>query len=290
MKGYSETGVRADILHRLISRVKWNWARTMPGIPHEYIMRDKGGLSYDEFYYILWCVAMKGVREHWGKYNFKYLYFEGYKYWGMGEYSEERIVINRQKVFNEFDYLDNPTEDYYPQEKVQDMADALKAFSNRPIFEFGVGTGRTMSELRPRPELYTCCDPSRKMVEKFRMLRRGFYRNICTRSFEESYDRWTKDNAVIVGLFGAPSYVMPRYLNMLDDWHKTYFLMFYKDGFIPAQFKDMHTFGMKRYEIASMFYRGKIVDYDNYVIATNADVVIRERSIRPKQLNLFDYK
>jgi len=290
MKDYSDIGVRNDILQKLIARVKWNWARTMPGIPHEYIMRDKCGLRYDEFYYILWCVSVQGVREHWGKYNFKYLYFEGYKYWGMGEYSEERIVINRQKVFNEFDFIENPTEDFYPDEKAKDIAEGLKVFSNRHVFEFGVGTGRTMAELKPHSELYTCCDPSKKMVESFRRQRRGFYRNICTRSFEESYDRWTKSNDVIVGLFGSPSYVMPRYLNMLNDWNKTYFLMFYKEGYIPEQFKDTHTFGLKRYELCNMFYRGKVIDYNNYYIVTNEDIVIRERPTMPKQKTLFDFE
>ena len=89
----------------------------MMDVPHEYIHRDKCALTRDEFYYFVSAQRENGVHERWGKYNFPYLYIDGYKYWTMGDPFETTWILNRQKVFNEFDFLDWPIPKLYTDRK-----------------------------------------------------------------------------------------------------------------------------------------------------------------------------
>ena len=97
---YSESYART-----LISRVQWTWAKTYISIPHEYIVRGRCGLTEAEFVYLINAQREYGIPEQWHKYNFPYLYIDGYKYWTMGDAIKETTIINRQKVFSEFDNI-----------------------------------------------------------------------------------------------------------------------------------------------------------------------------------------
>ena len=67
----------------LLRNEKWTWAKTMPGIPHEYIVRDKCLMGEENFLMIVLAQRDLGTNEIWGKYHFPYLYVDGYKYWTM---------------------------------------------------------------------------------------------------------------------------------------------------------------------------------------------------------------
>ena len=69
----------------LLRNEKWTWAKTMPGIPHEYIVRDKCLMGEENFLMIVLAQRDLGTNEIWGKYHFPYLYVDGYKYWTMGD-------------------------------------------------------------------------------------------------------------------------------------------------------------------------------------------------------------
>lgn len=87
-------------IREMIARCEWTFAKTMPWCPHEYIVRDKCTLSDEEFVYFVNMQREYGVKEHWGKYYFPYLYIDDYKYWTMGAPIDETIIINRAKVDN----------------------------------------------------------------------------------------------------------------------------------------------------------------------------------------------
>lgn len=91
-------GVNYDKLREMITRCKWTFAKTMPWCPHEYIVRDKCPLTDEEFLYFVDMQRRFGIKEHWGKYYFPYLYIDDYKYWTMGDSYENTIIINRAKV------------------------------------------------------------------------------------------------------------------------------------------------------------------------------------------------
>ena len=85
----------------LIARCQWTWAKTYVSVPHEYIVRERCGLTDAEFEYLVQAQREYGIHEQWHKYNFPYLYVDGYKYWTMGAPMEDTIVLNRAKVKEE---------------------------------------------------------------------------------------------------------------------------------------------------------------------------------------------
>ena len=87
-------------LREMIARCQWTFAKTMPWVPHEYIVRGKCPLAEEEFIYFVNMQRDYGVKEHWGKYYHPYLYIDDYKYWTMGAPIEETIIINRAKVYS----------------------------------------------------------------------------------------------------------------------------------------------------------------------------------------------
>ncbi len=60
-------------------------------VPHEYIVRGKCGLTDEDFLYLVIAQREYGIHEQWHKYNFPYLYLDGYKYWTMGDALEETL-------------------------------------------------------------------------------------------------------------------------------------------------------------------------------------------------------
>ena len=82
----------------MIARCEWIFAKSMPWCPHEYIVRGKCPLTDDEFVHFVSMQREYGVKEHWGKYYFPYLYIDDYKYWTMGAPIEETIIINRAQI------------------------------------------------------------------------------------------------------------------------------------------------------------------------------------------------
>ena len=86
-------------LRGFFDKQSWIFAKTYANkAPHEYIVRDKCPLTDEEFVYFVNMQREYGVKEHWGKYYFPYLYVDNYKYWTMGAPIDETIIINRAKV------------------------------------------------------------------------------------------------------------------------------------------------------------------------------------------------
>lgn len=86
-----------DKLRLLIGRCRWTFAKTMPTVPHEYIVRNKCPLSNEEWLYIVDMQRRYGIHEVWGNYNWPYLHVDGFKYWTMGDTYENTVIINRTR-------------------------------------------------------------------------------------------------------------------------------------------------------------------------------------------------
>ena len=78
---------------QLIARCGWTWAKTYITIPHEYIVRNKCGLTDQEFEYLVQTQREYGIHEQWHKYNFPYLYIDGHKYWTMGDAIKDTVAL-----------------------------------------------------------------------------------------------------------------------------------------------------------------------------------------------------
>lgn len=255
-------------IHSLIARCTWTWAKTYVGVPHEYIVRNKCPLSDEEFESFVKAQREFGTHEVWGKYNFPYLYIDGYKYWTMGADIAETTVINRQKVFNEFDGLNNPTAAHYSDEFCTEVFDLFRqTFSpSSTIYEAACGDGRTITELGVAPEKYTGVDPSEKAIQAFRVNHPSHKWRVFKKSFEEASYFWQKSDAVILATFGAASYIMEPYLRIIANERKNHFLMFYREEYCPEPFKDMHHFNYPTSLLKSIFTDSEFIEMGDYRI------------------------
>ena len=259
----------------LLGSRKWNWAKTYLSVPHEYIVRGKCGLSDEDFLYIVHAQRDLGIHERWGKYNFPYLYVDGYKYWTMGDTFENTIIINRQKVFSEFDKLDGFYDNEYTETQSKEIANFIRETFSKSVFEAGFGFGTFVKDTNILPNDYYGVDASQKAVDFFRTVNRGFYKRVSKKSFEESVDRWRAFDGVVIALFGSASYIMLPYLNILKNECKDYFMMFYKKGYCPESLKAMHHFEYSKQDLENLFKDAFISEYGNYYIVSTKEINIK---------------
>ena len=78
---------------KLIERNEWIFAKTMPEIPHHYIVRDnlsnKDQKLFDEFKLF---IKENGYTEKFYKKEYQYINIDGYKYWIIEN------ILNREKI------------------------------------------------------------------------------------------------------------------------------------------------------------------------------------------------
>lgn len=257
---------------QLIARCHWTWAKTYISIPHEYIVRDRCGLSNAEFEYLVQAQREYGIPEQWHKYNFPYLYVDGYKYWTMGDAIKDTVIINRQKVFTEFDSLEHQELVHSP-ELIQEVARLFNsAFAGREVYEGGCGEGCTIQYFNIPPQLYRGVDPSQKAIDTLKAAFPEYASRVFRNSFEESVNYWSKSNAVILATFGAASYFMQPYLKILAGSGLDYFLMFYKEGYCPKEFMQMHHFNYSKELLRSLFPTATLIDIWNYRICCSKPI------------------
>ena len=88
----------------VINSLSFRFARTMPEIPHEYVVRSPDN---EAAYVALFTAIMEhGVYERWaGRYK-RYLHpGDGWKYWAMTTELRESRVINRMKIEDDLERL-----------------------------------------------------------------------------------------------------------------------------------------------------------------------------------------
>lgn len=259
-----------NTIAELLRNEKWTWAKTMPGIPHEYIVRDKCLMGEENFLMIVHAQRELGTHEVWGKYNFPYLYVDGYKYWTMGDTYENTIILNRQKVFSEFDHIDVQEDDVVPFGVASHLWFMLRDLVEvRYIYEVACGSGGTVRPFLLKPEQYTGIDPSKKAIGRFKERYPDFANKIHVMSFEESVDYWSKGDSLILATFGAASYFMEPYLKILERSGKDYILMFYQEGKCPKEYEGTHYFHYSLDKINEILPTAQILPYYEYFIASN---------------------
>ncbi|HEV8117305.1 MAG TPA: hypothetical protein VGQ32_02205 [Thermoanaerobaculia bacterium] len=79
----------------LITAVRWQFAKTMPHIPHEYTVLEWRPELRSEFLWFALCTLQYGKIEPWGPYRHSYYYLLGHKYWTMDDTVENTNLINR---------------------------------------------------------------------------------------------------------------------------------------------------------------------------------------------------
>lgn len=83
---------------RFVTSVRWQFARTMPHIPHEYtVLKGRPELK-EEFVWFATYVLHHGKVEAWGPYRHSYYYLGGHKYWTMDDLVGDTDLINREST------------------------------------------------------------------------------------------------------------------------------------------------------------------------------------------------
>lgn len=89
-------------VEKLLDKATFKFASTMPKIPHEYSHRSQWGNDKD-FCDVVQFIRDHGKKEMFWKKEFTYFYYNGYKYWTMGNplsYTDKKktFILNRAKV------------------------------------------------------------------------------------------------------------------------------------------------------------------------------------------------
>ena len=260
-----------NILREFIHRCEWKWAKSMVNVPHEYIYRGRCPLTDDEYYYFLKAQVYCGKKEWYGRKLNSYLYIDGYKYWTMGEYVADNNTMNRQKVFGEYDNLLDPFPEYYSEQDLKCVANAIRQF-NLSVFDAGCGDGRIFKHLGLSPQRYYGIDPSKRCVAQLRENNPGMFQRVSTRPFEEMTDRWQSTECVVVATFGSASYFMTQYLELLAKSNKPHFLMFFKNGFLPTVLGETHIFNRSTEQLKRLFPFSVVVERGDYTIVSSKEI------------------
>lgn len=215
--------------------------------PHEYTVRDWSS-DEDGFVEAVRIIRCYGHTEKFFKHIRIYLLFDGIKYWTMGDTLAETVVINRADPESVFGLQNAPTSPSNPltvydwlateyderysdatcQAENQIIAVKIRALTPRSILDIGCGTGLAV-EMMPeiKPSTYLGVEPSRGMFNEF--LRKHPAYPIVGRSLNELTT--TKDLAL--ALFGVASYLPPSDIELIPTLANRWFLMFYRDGYMP---------------------------------------------------------
>ena len=77
----------------LLKNAKFVFAKSMPKMPHHYTLRETW--DSNTFDYVVQKIRELGVPERFFKKTYIYYYANGYKYWTMGNPTDQTKLINR---------------------------------------------------------------------------------------------------------------------------------------------------------------------------------------------------
>lgn len=250
-----------------IAKCQWTWAKTMPMIPHEYIVRHRS-LPDDQFVDFVQTIREHGVVEQWRKYKHTYLYLGGFKYWTMGNPIEETTIINRAKVHNEYDSIADVydslfTGNGYPVEDKQVVE--MIQWAGEPILDIGCGTGLLVDLLNVPADSYVGIDPSSKMIMKLKEK----HPDHPTKTTPFEGMALASPEFYAISLYGSPSYIMPQYLARMKQFDRV-FAMFYKPDYNPVTYEKtgakfthyVHSIE----DLKRIFPQAEVTEFNNYII------------------------
>jgi hypothetical protein len=88
-----------------LSRLTFKFAKTMPEIPHEYVVRNAE--NEELFVELFHIIAREGAFGRFRGRRYKYWRHEGWQYWAMPDYDVAKCqIINRSKVEDDSKLLD----------------------------------------------------------------------------------------------------------------------------------------------------------------------------------------
>jgi SAM-dependent methyltransferase len=231
---------------RYIRSNKWTFAKSMPQIPHWYLVRDETD-SIEDFRFFTNFIRVYGYQQTFYKRTFTYFNMNGFKYWTMGAPVEETTILNRARVDypSPYDslaehYDDNYDKPEYRQED-QEIIDIIGKCES--LVDIGCGTGMILDYLSPRS--YIGLDPSKGMIAQARQKHPDrLFINSTLNDFYNSYE-YEK----VISLFGTPTYFKCDYRERIDRMLKPSgeaYLMHYHEDYKPVIFDKFQVDPLKR--------------------------------------------
>jgi len=142
---------------------------------------------------------------------------------------------------------------------------SMIAYEGGTVLDIGCGTGLLLELFNIGEDEYTGIDPSGKMLEMAHSKFPGY--SFMVSDFETFPKRGMAYDYIIC-LFGAASYIKPYRLNKIFSHLKPggkYFLMFYKQGYIPDYLNGNEAvihWGNEK------LIGGETIEYHNFIIKT----------------------
>ncbi len=189
----------------LLESRRWRFAKTMPDIPHEYVLKDRweGAVRFER---VAAYLKERGRRERWRRWWNHYLYLSGYKYWALPV--EDATVLNRQRVDGPSPY-DEWAEDYdgmfLAREYLDENWALFKTLDLRGrVLDVGCGTGLAVEWGDIPPERYVGIDPSKGMLQRFAWKHPRYAASLRCCPFE---DYWGRGFDTVIALYGVAGWV-----------------------------------------------------------------------------------
>jgi SAM-dependent methyltransferase len=162
-------------------------------------------------------------------------------------------------------YDDRYSTDAYLKENAQ-LFNALTPFLKGSLLDVGCGTGLLLEYFPTSPFMYLGIDPSQGMMNEF--IRKFPSHAFRQKTFDEFEHAGQFDTAI--ALFGSPSYINPDSYEKLRDIGKSYYFMFYKEGYFPDYYTSPDQTNTNYKRIEQVFENTHI--FGNYLIASNIQI------------------
>ena len=245
-----------------IEKQKWTFAKSMPHIPHEYIVRQECDNEAD-YWNLRDYIYAHGIKRFWRGRPGWYLNYNGHKYWAMSRKDDSRIINRAVQDQIVYERIASGYDDIYSgwNYKAEDLQnyDDLNLHISGNVLDIGCGSGAMLSELNVRTNMmasYTGIDPSDDMLREADAKHHSRKDvDFCLPDLKDHWLYGTRNHAeyhVIASMYGSMSYVFPHDVPIVFNLGKPttyYHLMFYSDDYEP----DIYT---KTGVEPTHFYRG----------------------------------
>lgn len=263
------TSYNINQISALLDNEKWHW-----GYTHEYITKYDCLMSSQNFQMIIDTIITLGKVEKHHKYSSPHLIIGNHKYW-THRASIDQTILNREIILPKLEELEDTEilEDIIPLGYSSSFHIRFGDYwRNREIFEIFCGWGWSIDTLMLDIRKYTGIDTNPQNITLFKKNYPYAYNRIYNSTFEDSIRLWVKGNSIILGTFGAASYVTAAGLRDLDKSGKDYLLMFYHEDCCPKEYRRTSYYKYSLEDIHFILPNAQVLPFLGYYVVSNMEL------------------
>ena len=213
----------------ILSKVYYDYAYTMPGIPHHYTHRLKWrnyeGVEDSDYERVFHAVYKHGEWGSWGNQRRCYFRANGYQWWFMTEDVKESVILNRCPIYYPFgkryDKVAGRHDSRFDRER--DRSEKIEHYRlvplEFPVLDIGCGTGRLVDYAGTyvSPSKYVGIDPSIGMLGQFHLKHPRFEIGRALIPTELKHYVTDRRFRTILAMYGVGSYLDANHLERIDE-------------------------------------------------------------------------